>query len=296
MVFKRYMKKIIFTLFLLSMLPLHSFSQCDSVKTLYYAITAGIGPSNVRMERGEALDKKPIFHFHVGAVVDYTLFKNFFIESGLSVQHKGYQEKHVGTIEWEKERFTVNYLQVPLTANYRLPFQNIWVTPQLGFYYAVALKGRYTREGEWMDEDVKKYYSYYQQIYDVKRRYRRFDWGMSMGVNILFMQKYRLGMMYDLGFLNIDKSKISRVVDLYNRNNEERKNKNGVFTVQFGYYLDVNKWVNNLKQKRAEKRQKESTNEITEPLNEDTSVETVKQEGEETGNSTNQAEGEIINQ
>ena len=147
-----------------------------------------------------------------------------------------------------------------------------------------------------MDEGVKKYYSYYERIYDVKRRYRRFDWGMSLGVNVLFIQKYRLGMMYDLGFLNIDKSKISRVVDLYNRNNEERKNKNGVFTVQFGYYLDVNKWVNNLKQKRAEKRQKESTNEITEPLNEDASVETVKQEGEETGNSTNQAGGEIINQ
>lgn len=281
MVFERNMKKIIFTLFLLSMLPLHSFSQCDSVRTFYYAVTAGVGPCNVRMKRGEALDKKPILHFHVGAVVDYTLFKNFFIETGLSVQHKGYQEKHLGTIEWEKERFTVNYLQVPLTANYRLPFQNIWVTPQLGFYYAAALKGRYTREGEWMDEDVKRYYSYYQRIYDVKRRYRRFDWGMSIGFNIFFFQKCRFGMVYDWGFLNIDKSKMSRAIDGFNRTNVERKNRNGAFSVQFGYFLDVNKWVNNLKQKRAEKKQEESTDEITEPLNEEAPVETVKQEGEE---------------
>lgn len=259
------MKKIIVALIGIFLLPSALFSQCDSIGRFYYAVTAGIGPSNVRMSQGESLDKKPNFHFHAGALVDYVVFKNFFVESGLTFQHKGYHKTHVGYVDWEKEKFTINYLQIPLTANYRLSFEKVWITPQLGFYYAIGLKGRKFKEGEWFNETInqKIYYSTEENnIYDIKRHYRRFDWGISFGVNVLFIEKYRLGLMYDLGLNNIDKVKATRITDTNTIENSELKSKNGVFSVQLGYYIDVESIVKKLKQKIAEKKKASNEKEI----------------------------------
>ncbi len=207
------------------------FSQCDSVGTFDYAAIAGIGVAGVRVDDQQIIGKKGIVHFQVGALADYTVFKNFFLESGLSFQHKGYTQDHVGYVEWENNTYHLYYLQIPINANYKFHIEKVWLAPQLGPYMSIALGGSHIREGATMNEGALTEYKNVTKIFKDKDRFRRFDCGLRIGANVLFLDKYRIGMGYDLGFVNFRKEVMDKKV----------KSKNGAFSIQFAYYVKFKK-------------------------------------------------------
>lgn len=221
------MKRII--LFIFSFLVSFSvFSQCDSVGHFDFAATAGMGVSKWRMSN-QTYDKKPSYNYQFGVLVDYTVYENLFVESGLSYHHKGMKIKHEGYVEWEHLSYDLYYLHIPMNVAYKFPFEKVMIAPLLGPYMGIALGGSYVREGETIYNEVRVPYSSRQDLFKKRLdKYRRFDVGLRIGVEVMFNKRYRVGMGYDIGFVNVRKDLVM---------GEEVKSKNGVFSVTFAYYL-----------------------------------------------------------
>ena len=197
---------------------------------VHIAASVGVGFANVRMGN-QQFDKKSVIHYQAGAVVDYMLAKRCFLESGLSFLHKGYKNSHQGNAGLDEETLHLYYLQIPVTFNYMIPVEKVWLIPQAGPYLSFALAGVYNKysdiEGVQKDESHN---IFKDENPNGTKKYRRFDCGVRFGVNVLFLKKVRVGIDYDLGLVNILNKN-------YYANDADVKSKNGVFSVNFAYYF-----------------------------------------------------------
>lgn len=238
------MKRVVF--FIISALWCHLLmAQCDSIGQVDFAATAGIGFSNVRAKSNSEISsnfligQKTTIHYRLGAIVDVTCMRNLFLESGLHFLHKGY--RIVNELGGENEEdYTIHlyYLHIPATANYRFAIEKIWIAPQLGPYFDIALFGK--QKGFERVDGEKKIYN--EDIFEShKNTYRRLDIGLQVGLNVFF-NHYRAGMELDLGILNMYK-KVSG-----NLNPEIRHHN---FSFNFAYYFPH-------KEKQSENTEEES--------------------------------------
>lgn len=226
------MKRQFFTLLIIAMMPIiRVWSQCDSIGHFNFVATAGVGVAHLRLDNNESYDNgRSIVHMQISALADYTVFQNFFVESGLSFQHKGWKRNHTGYTDWEKNTYHLFYIQIPMTANYKIPIEKVWLTPQIGPYIGIAAGGNYTREGiETTIDSGTNHYHYHEKLFSNynRNKYRKFDCGLGIAVNVLWLNKFRAGMGYDIGFVNLRKK----------LNGQRIASKNGAFSIQFGYYI-----------------------------------------------------------
>ena len=246
------MKRIVF-LILASVLGGHLCAQTDAATTLTdsssvetretcrvpgnsigqfnWAAMAGVGFSTVRAKSNSEISsnfligKKSTVNYRVGALVDYTCYANLFLEGGLFFQHKGYRiVNELGGEDEEDYSVRLYYLHVPLSANYRFSIEKIWLAPQLGPYFDVALFGK--QKGFERNEGVKKDYN--EDIFDDihKDTYRRFDCGILIGLNGFF-KNYRVGMEFDLGIVNMYKKVLGTQPEI----------RHTTFSFNFAYYF-----------------------------------------------------------
>lgn len=226
------------------------FSQNVSKGAFSWGITAGAGMADMRMEK-KLVDKDPIANIQAGVVVDYAIVDNFFLESGLTFQRKGYHVESesdfnsaLGSMSTNIDR-TVNlfYLQLPVLFNYRFNIgQTVGLIPQVGPYFAVGVGGKTKIETEIENEPANGYETV---TYDVKKedsfndQRSRFDLGLrfALGVGIASNMKVSVG--YDLGLVDWIKKEYKAFDKVYQV--ENNKSKNGSLFATFTYYFNQSK-------------------------------------------------------
>ena len=130
-------------------------------------------------------------HGYMVGVSDEVLLSRkvpFYFETGLNFIAKGYR------INGHDDSSTAfNYLQLPVGIDYHIRTgKHVTVEPAAGFYYALGLGGK----REIGDEAVKVFSD---------GSTSRHDFGFSCGVSAS-IYRFHLGIAYETGLLNIDKS------------------------------------------------------------------------------------------
>lgn len=212
----------------------------EFVGTNHWGAFGGIGPANVHFERYD-LYQHAVCNVRIGIVADHDMDmvnKNFFVETGIELQRKGYQrffDEHADSLHVTyKEKTNLYYMVFPTTASYRFHFRGFEFTPMLGPYYAIALGGRFRYKRETNDRgqyfmQTKKYSMFgdktgTDRLYDT----RRFDLGLRIAVGIQYFENMRSSMGYDWGFIDIRKADFR---------GDKYKSRNGVFYLSHTYFF-----------------------------------------------------------
>lgn len=162
--------------------------------------------------------------FHVGAVMDYNIAKNLYLQPGLYFTQRGgnWEEKDEGNSCSEK--INMNYIQIPVTVAYRLPVgENLNIDLNAGPYVAIGIGGtiktRYSEDGEVMTDKVNVFKSSTDD--EAGGDFSRFDAGLRFGAGV-HIKRFYVGLAYDLGVTSLSKDK-------------DEKIRNGSFQVSLGY-------------------------------------------------------------
>ncbi len=152
--------------------------------------------------------------YHVGAVMDWNVAKNLYVQPGLFFTTRGakseFKFEDEGIQVSEETKYNLNYLQIPISVSYRFPVsEQFKIDVNAGPYFAMGIGGKYKFEGE--EEDV----------FGDEGDCKRFDTGLRIGAGV-HIQKVSIGLIYDLGLANIAKE-------------EGGKLKNGSFQISLGY-------------------------------------------------------------
>lgn len=199
-----------------------------------------------RLDGGSRSDYEEDFKnrvgFNIGVIYDYGFTENFYIQPGLYFTTRG------GKIDKPKddykEKWNLNYLQIPILASYRFVLtDNIKLHINAGPYVAVGLGGKMkyeidgekydikafgTSKGEYDYDDDWEYYAAayrydddYDDDYDEeeseKGGLKRFDAGLTFGAGVS-INKFYIGLNYDLGLANIADKKQWADYKIKNRN------------------------------------------------------------------------------
>lgn len=130
-------------------------------------------------------------HGYIAGISDQVLLSRkvpFYFETGLNFIARGYEING-----YDDSSTTFNYLQLPVGINYHIRTgKHITIEPAAGFYYAVGLGGK-RKIG---DEAVKVFSD---------GSTSRHDFGFACGLSAS-IYKFHLGLSYETGLLNIDKT------------------------------------------------------------------------------------------
>ncbi len=152
--------------------------------------------------------------YHVGAVMDWNVAKNLYVQPGLFFTTRGakseFKFEDEGIQVSEETKYNLNYLQIPISVSYRFAVsEQFKIDVNAGPYFAMGIGGKYKFEGE--EED----------IFGDEGDCKRFDTGLRIGAGV-HIKKFSVGLIYDLGLANIAKE-------------EGGKLKNGSFQISLGY-------------------------------------------------------------
>lgn len=138
------------------------------------------------------------------------------------------------------EKWNLNYLQLPILASYRFTLtDNIKLHINAGPYVAVGLGGKMKFEADGEKYDIKAFgtskggdyddeWDYYASGWDDEDDYydeegsekgglKRFDAGLTLGAGVS-VNKFYIGLSYDLGLANIAEKKEWPDMKIRNRN------------------------------------------------------------------------------
>jgi hypothetical protein len=153
---------------------------------------------------GEGISWKPGFSLGVTASIPIT--KILSLETGLSLQNKGYKQnqKQGGALDVTDVKNIVNlyYLELPLDAKVLINIGKMNFFGVFGPYIGMGLwgktKGNYLFRGEPMTENKNINWG----SNSVTDNYTRLDFGLNAGVGIEY-KSFQIGLGYGLGLLNI---------------------------------------------------------------------------------------------
>ncbi len=194
--------------------------------------------------------------YHVGAVMDWNVAKNLYVQPGLYFTTRGAKSSYKDYGFEETYKYNMNYLQIPITVAYRFPVsEKVKIDVNVGPYIALGLGGKmkYSESDNWGGEDDWSAYGYEYDDYDAgnetkmfgsKGLCKRFDAGLRFGAGVHFKRFY-LGFSYDLGLTNIARESnegFDSGEDYYSYDeegefgsNSKLKLKNGSFQISLGY-------------------------------------------------------------
>jgi len=188
-----------------------------------FGVKAGLNISNLSAsDQSITVDYASKPGFQLGLTVDYRLWDDLYVLSGLELTQKGSSAElslsnlfssALGTLI--KSKMTVNayYLQLPLRIGYKLDLGFGSFVPQAGPYFAYGLGGKTTT-----DTDVLSDLWNFSVNDDTFDNFKRFDCGLAVGVG-LEVGKLGIAVGYDLGLVDINK-------DFYGAKSVKNKNLN----------------------------------------------------------------------
>ncbi len=210
----------------------------DHKGKISYGIRAGLNVSNIAGEygpdSGDKLDLDSRVGFHVGGVVDIPITNGFYVQPGLLFTTRGAKDKYTysesGYSEESSAKYRPMYLQIPVLASFRADVsESVNIQVNVGPHFAFGLGGKC--KSEYSDSDGlsdSEKYPFFGTSTENEEHFgaKRFDVGLSFGAGVTFRKHYYIGIVYDLGLMNmaIDKE-WSKDAKFHNRN----------FSIQLGY-------------------------------------------------------------
>jgi hypothetical protein len=182
-------------------------------------VRAGVNLTNFSQldEEGKELGKdyksESKLGFQIGLVGDYAVSENFSIQPGVIFAQQG--AKYSDDDSDAKIVFNLNYLQVPINAQYKLLFgERLALTLQAGPYVGYGLNGKMKFWGEdgkkisdsdlneGLTGDEKDWFKIKFGSDKEKDNMKAFDFGVGFGAGLQFGNAH-LGLGYNLGLMNI---------------------------------------------------------------------------------------------
>jgi len=208
-------------LFLLAVVFTASYTQAQFT----FGVRAGFNLTNMTAE----IDTKMKPGFQIGVVGDYAISDNFSIQPGVLFATQGcrfsftedifYRFSPMGgksPMETETSvSVNVNYLQIPVNAQYKIALGGMKLLLQAGPYLGYALNAKGIAESEGSKEEEKmKFGSKDDEM-------RAFDFGLGFGAGLQF-GNIQTGLGYNVGLAN-----------LINIDNTSMKNSGLAFTITY---------------------------------------------------------------
>lgn len=210
----------------------------DQKGKIVYGIRAGLNVSNIAGEygpdSGDELDLDSRVGFHVGGVVDIPITNGFYIQPGLLFTTRGAGEKYSysepGYSEEATTKYRPIYLEIPVLASFRADVsRTVNVQVNVGPHFAFGLGGKCKEsysDSDGISESVK--YPFFGESTDEEDHFgaKRFDFGLTFGAGVTLRKHYYVGIVYDLGLINMAVDKEwGKDAKFHNRN----------FSIQLGY-------------------------------------------------------------
>ncbi|NDV97176.1 PorT family protein [Dysgonomonas sp. 521] len=175
-------------------------------------VKAGVNISNAIIDNKDA-DPKLKVGYQVGVTVDYSLTRDWLIQSGLSFTTKGakiddFLAGKVDGGDGRGETYTFNqlYIQLPVYAAYRINVSdNLGIVIGAGPYMAYGVGGKSKRklhDAIFSDGSTELKFDTFGNGDDASEQLNRFDFGLGLNVSAEF-GKIVVGLGYEHGLLNI---------------------------------------------------------------------------------------------
>lgn len=167
-------------------------------------------------------DFKSRVGFNIGVIYDWGLSEKFYIQPGLYFTTRGGKIKENDEDYKYKEKWNLNYLELPILASYRIALSdNVKWHINAGPYLAYGLGGKVkweeTYDGDTDKGDFKAFGTADEDSDEQKGGLKRFDAGLSFGTGVSF-DKFYVGLTYDLGLTNIADKDVWKDHKVRNRN------------------------------------------------------------------------------
>lgn len=196
-------------------------SLTAGAQTLEWGVHAGLNVASQRLSvDGASVSPDSHAQFQAGFSLAARMSNDLpiYLQTGLDFTGRGCESQGASD--------NLYYLQLPVTASYYVNVGRIVsIRPYVGLYYALGLFSNAKVEGKAQEIDGSKfdYFSKYDE-YDGLQCYKRSDFGLRFGADVVLMKHYSVGLGYDLGLMNINKDML-----------DEGKIRNGVFYIRLGY-------------------------------------------------------------
>ena len=156
-----------------------------------FGARAGLNLTNVWGDDTDDIKFKP--GFQIGVVADYALSNELSIQPGLLFAQQGFQFKE----DNDYDKYTLNYLQIPINAQYKLDLGGMKAFVQAGPYlgFGIGGKNKWKYDGEKDDDKIK-----FGNGND--DNFSPLDFGLGLGVGLQF-SNIQVGVGYNLGLANI---------------------------------------------------------------------------------------------
>lgn len=217
---------------------IHDMFGSDQKGKIAFGVRAGLNVSNIAGEEGpgsgDKLDLNSRAGFHVGAIVDIPITNGFYVQPGLLFTTRGAKEKYSYSEAGYSEEYTTKYrpmyLQIPVLASFRADVsESVNVQVNVGPHFAFGLGGKC--KNEYSDSDglsESQKYPFFGESTENEGHFgaKRFDVGLSFGAGVTLKERYYVGIVYDLGLMNMAIEKEwGKQAKFHNRN----------FSIQVGY-------------------------------------------------------------
>jgi hypothetical protein len=230
---------------LLSLLLIAFVTSSFSQSSFKYGVIAGLNESTFPepfttqgqkiMVHGQTISSSPIVGFHLGIIAEVTI-KQISIEPGLFFTTKGGANidsySTPGFYYYNKERITLNYIQMPINILYHVPlvFGNFFMGG--GPYIALGVLGEYKTDNATSSsnlvrkEGVVIFGSNDDGKYDFGNgsNVKNPDYGLNAEAGITLRNKLRFSVNYEYGLANLSNSIFT-------------KGRNEVIGLSVGFYL-----------------------------------------------------------
>ncbi len=218
------MKKIY--LLILALLASLSVTCAQGLDKSWWGVRAGVNFSNLS---SPDYSTQFLTGYSLGVSFSHPIAETIpiYIESGLYLQRRGARDNGFLTDAGDESKLVKQEFEIPLLLGYALPLTGKWaVHPFVGFYYSVALSGKFTIGDSQFDPYKKEMLQTLRDTEPSEQQLlHRSDLGLRLGLSVLY-GRYLLGFAYDGGLLN-----------LYTREMREAGYQalSGCFTLQMGY-------------------------------------------------------------
>jgi opacity protein-like surface antigen len=190
-------------------------------------LRGGLNLSNMAVDipselDGVDIDPKTRLTYQVGALADFPVADNFYIETGILFSSKGFrvseQESFLGmTVNFDMST-VINYVDIPLSAKTVFEVGDMHIYGSLGPYIGIGLNGKMKYEVSAFGQTERD-----EEKLDFEDDLERIDYGLMIGAGVEF-QNIVLGLSYGLGLRNVSKW-------------EDSSLKNRVFSISLGYRI-----------------------------------------------------------
>lgn len=199
------MKKL--TIILIAFLLTISFSELKA--QIRIGAKVGLNIANMKIEDFD--DSKSKLGIQIGAVGDYEIMDALYAQAGLIISQKGYKyedgESFGGGDSWSREdKTSLTYLDIPLTAIYKLELGDLSVYGQGGFNIGLGLSGKYKSEYSETIDGVTDSESDTETIEWGSGNdafAKRMELGFIIGAGVEINESIQVGLSYNLGLNNI---------------------------------------------------------------------------------------------